>query len=89
MNRLSQYGFPGSKLCYREPGQNYKDIVEEMKPDILIEDDCKSIGGSKQMCITYVNDALKQNIKSIIVKEFQGIDDLPGEVNRLKEVHLP
>ena len=46
----------------------YNDIVEIVMPDILIEDDCKSIGGQSQMCITYVAPSLKSKIKSIVVK---------------------
>ena len=64
----------GTRLYYRNEGESYKDIAEEIKPDILIEDDCKSIGGENQMCITFVEPKIKQNIKSIVIKEFQGID---------------
>ena len=74
---LKQYGFAGTKLYYRGRGQHYKDIVEEVMPDILIEDDCRSIGGSWQMCITYVDQKLRKKIKSVVVKEFKGIDHLP------------
>lgn len=52
----------------------YSKIVEQIKPDVLIEDDCKSIGGLKECCITHVKKEIKQNIQSIIVPEFTGID---------------
>lgn len=71
---LIQYGFTGSKLYFRERKQQYKDIIESVQPDMLIEDDCRSIGGSWQMCITHVAHQIKNIIKSIIVKEFKGID---------------
>lgn len=74
---LKKHGFVGSQLCYRSKGQRYEQLVEIIKPDILIEDDCKSIGGSWQMCITHVEPKLKSTIKSITVKEFKGIDHLP------------
>ena len=80
---LVKYGFVGSKLYYREKGQKYKDIIEVVRPDVLIEDDCKSIGGSWQMCITYVQPQIKKTIKSIVVKEFKGIDYLPHIVHEL------
>ncbi|MHC1723099.1 MAG: hypothetical protein AB9836_07855 [Aminipila sp.] len=84
-NLLKRYGFAGSFLASREPKESYKDIVEIVKPDILIEDDCKSIGGAWQMCITKVNREIKRNILSIVVPEFKGIDNLPTDINRLKK----
>ena len=77
--------FPGQYLFYREEGQKYKDIVELVIPDILIEDDCRSIGGKWQMTITYVKPEVKDKVKSIIVKEFEGIDNLPLNVTELFE----
>lgn len=74
---LKQYDFTGTRLYYRAPRQKYKDIIETVRPDILIEDDCKSIGGSLQMCITYVRPEVRNKITSIVVPEFKGIDYLP------------
>lgn len=59
--------------------QGSMNIVEAVKPSILIEDDCKSIGGSWQMCITHVTPQLKDQIVSIVIKEFAGIDHLPTQ----------
>ena len=42
----------------------------------MIEDDCKSIGGEKEWCITNVREEIKAGIRSIIVPEFNGIDDV-------------
>ena len=74
---LERNNFAPGILISREGNEMYKDIVESVKPDILIEDDCRSIGGKWQMCITYVKPDIKRRIKSIVVKEFQGIDHLP------------
>ncbi|WP_148602223.1 hypothetical protein [Acetobacterium tundrae] len=83
---LKEYGFIGSFLIAREPKESYKDIVEMLQPDILIEDDCKSIGGAWQMCITKVNLDIKKNILSIVVPEFQGIDHLSLNIEQLYDV---
>lgn len=83
---LIKYDFPGECLYYRGVGQKYKDIVEEVIPDVLIEDDCRSIGGSWQMCITYVKPEIKAKIKSIVVKEFKGIDCLPCRLQDLMNI---
>lgn len=68
---LKEYGFAGSKLYFREKKQAYKDIVESVKPDILIEDDCRSIGGSWQLCISHVAPSIRDSIKSIVVKNLK------------------
>jgi len=77
---LERYGFPEGQIFYRQNDESYKDVVERVKPDILIEDNCESIGGAKEMSITYVNPELKRKIQSIVVKEFQVIDDLPKTI---------
>ena len=79
--RISQ--FPGSYLFYRAGKEHYNDIAEQVIPDILIEDDCRSIGGRWQMTITYVKDEVKQTIHSIVVREFAGIDNLPDDLHKL------
>ncbi len=70
------YGMKYTEILCREKGEQYSEIVERIKPDILIEDDCKSIGGQKERCITNVREEFKERIHSIIVPEFKGIDDV-------------
>lgn len=83
---LKKYGFCGTKLYYRSENQTYSEIVEHIKPHILIEDDCQSIGGKSQMCISNVNDEIKRQIHSIAVPEFGGIDHLPVQITELLRV---
>lgn len=80
---LEKYGFPKGQIFYRQNGESYKDIAEKIIPDVLIEDDCESIGGEKEMTITFVKPEIKQKIKSIVVKEFSGIDNLPDKTDEL------
>ena len=80
---LKKYGYAGTKLYFRGVKEKYKNIVQTVMPDFLIEDDCKSIGGSWQMCITYVEASMKNRIKSIVVNEFKGIDRLPTQIMEL------
>lgn len=70
------HGMKYTEILCREKGEQYREIVERIKPDILIEDDCKSIGGQKEWCITNVREEIKVGIYSIIVPEFNGIDDV-------------
>lgn len=85
---LIRYKFVGAYLYYRTGSDKYKDIVESLKPDILIEDNCRSIGGAWQMSITYVDKNIKENIKSIIIKEFKGIDYLPDNLIDLMKYEI-
>ena len=80
---LEKYNFPKGQVFYRQSGESYKDIAEKIIPDVLIEDDCESIGVEKEMTITFVKPEIKQRIKSIVVKEFSGIDNLPDDLKIL------
>lgn len=84
---LNKYGFVGSYVVSRDSKESYANIVEILRPNILIEDDCKSIGGAWQMCITNVRKEIKDTIVSIVVPEFKGIDDLPDDLEQLKEFY--
>ena len=70
------YGMNYTEILCRGKSEKYSEIVERLKPDILIEDDCKSIGGLKECCITDVKEEIKKDIQSIIVPEFAGIDNI-------------
>lgn len=80
---LDKYKFPKGKVYHRKKEESYADIAERIMPDILIEDDCESIGGEKEMTYTYIKPALKTKIKQIVVKEFGGIDHLPEDIQKL------
>ena len=73
---VDYYKINYTEILCRDKKEQYSDLVERIIPDILIEDDCKSIGGEKQWCITNVKEDVKRNIKSIIVEEFNGIDNI-------------
>ena len=63
---LQTYGFPEGMVFSRAIGQSYQDIAETVLPDVLIEDDCESIGGEEEMTITHVRPEYKKRITSII-----------------------
>ncbi len=73
---LEFYGVRYHRLEYRRKQESYAEVVVRVKPDLLIEDNCASIGGVKEMCITNVPDEIKSTIQSIVVEEFQGIDGI-------------
>lgn len=80
---LDRYGFPKGEIYHRQKGESYAQIAEKIMPDILIEDDCESIGGAKEMTITFIKPEVKQRIKSIAIKEFGGVDHLPDDLSQL------
>lgn len=77
-NVLKKYDFPAGLLYFREEGEEYKDTVTRAKPDVLIEDNCESIGADEMIC-QHLDPALK--ITCIVVPEFYGIDHLPTILN--------
>lgn len=75
---LQRYDFPMGQLFFRETGEEYKDVAERAKPDIIVEDDCESIGGEIEMTYPGIRPEIKAEIVSVVVKEFGGIDHLLG-----------
>ena len=81
---LEKYSFPKREVHFRHKGEKYHEVAERLIPDILIEDDCESIGGEKEMTYTFINPELKKKIISISIKEFGGIDHLSDNLEDLK-----
>lgn len=81
---LEKHDFPDNhNLLFRERGKQYKDVAEKLIPNILIEDDCESIGGEEEMTYTHIKPELKKRIKSVVVPEFGGIGHLPDSLEEL------
>jgi hypothetical protein len=79
---LRTYGFPSGRVLARLPGETYGDIAGREAPDVLIEDDCESIGAD-QITHPQIAPPLRARIKSIIIPEFGGIDHLPDDPQAL------
>ncbi|MFX1428406.1 MAG: hypothetical protein ACFFBE_18265 [Promethearchaeota archaeon] len=82
---LKKYNFPEGPIFYRQKEEGWNLQIEKAKPDIIIEDDCESIGGKYQMTFPNLKPELQSKIISIVIKEFAGIDHLPDDINRLKD----
>ena len=82
---LKKYAFPDGQIFYRRNREGYKDVIERIRPlpDVIVEDDCESIGGKVEMVYPNLKPELKNKIKSIVVKESGGIDYLPDEISEL------
>jgi hypothetical protein len=82
---LKKYAFPDGQIFCRRNREEYKDVVERIQPlpDLIVEDDCESIGGKIEMVYPNLKPELKDKIKSVVVKEFQGIDCIPDKISEL------
>jgi hypothetical protein len=80
---LQKFGFPDGELFFRQGDEVYKDVAERLLPDILVEDDCESIGGEIEMTYPHIQEDMKVRIKSIVVPEAGGIDHLPDDLSEL------
>ncbi len=82
---LGKFGFPQGELFFRQKGEAYKDVAERVLPDILVEDDCESIGREVEMTYPRIRPDIKAKIKSIVIPEAGGIDHLPDDVAALAD----
>ena len=80
---LRRYGFPAGELFFRLEREEFKAAAERARPDVIIEDDCESIGGAVEMTYLRIRPEIKRSINSIVVKEFGGIDHLPADLTDL------
>lgn len=80
---LRRYEFPEGEVCFRQPGEDYGAAAERAQPDVLIEDDCESIGGAVEMTYPHLRAELRERVTSIVVREFEGIDHLPDDIAAL------
>jgi len=80
---LKKHNFPEGQLLFRQEDEEYEDVVERVMPDIIVEDDCESIGGKDKMIYMHVKPELKRRVKSVVIREFGGIDHLPDSISEL------
>ena len=80
---LERYGFPAGEVFARRPDEDYGAAAERALPDVLIEDDCESIGGAVEMTAPRLRPELRQRVTCIVVREFEGIDHLPDDIATL------
>ena len=82
---LRKYNFPKGPIFFRKDN-DWNFPIKEARPDILIEDNCESIGGEHQMTYPNLKMELKSKFNSIVVKEFGGIDNLPDNIDELRKM---
>ncbi len=80
---IEEWGLPEGVVYSRLSGEHYGEVAERVMPDIIVEDNCRSIGGEAEMTYPKLRADLKTRIKSIVVEEWGGIDHLPDSLKEL------
>ena len=80
-----RYGFPEGAVYFRGTGEAYGDVAKRVQPGIIVEDDCENFGARAKENIVSLNlpPELKGKVKSVIVPEFGGLDQLPDDFSRM------
>ena len=84
-----ELGLYGNMLVSPAQDDYYNSVNREIPlvlDDILIEDDCESIGGEKEMTHPHINSELQDKIHLIVIKEFEGIGHLPDDIRQLTSI---
>lgn len=74
---IRRYGFPAGPVYGRHEGEDCGQLVERLGLDVLVEDDCASIGGAGQTCAAQLSCAGRQSVRCVVLPEFSGLADLP------------
>ncbi|MEM3186086.1 MAG: hypothetical protein QXQ39_05320 [Conexivisphaerales archaeon] len=80
---LKDGGAPMAELFFRIGDEDYGQVASRIAPDVIVEDDCKSIGGEIEMTSPKLPTELRAKVKQIVVPEFGGIDHLPDDPSEL------
>jgi hypothetical protein len=74
---LTAHRFPAGPVFFREPGETYADVARRAGADVVVEDDCESIGGRAEMAAPGLCEDPSSAICSVVVPEFGGLAHLP------------
>jgi hypothetical protein len=80
---LASHGFPPGTLYYRAHGETYADVARRWSADVVVEDDCESIGGMPQTTASALARSAGRAVRSVVVPEFGGLGHLPDDPTEL------
>jgi hypothetical protein len=80
---LDRWAFPPGDILWRGESESYADVVARAAPDVLVEDDCESIGGRGETASAHLSPEVAKKVRSLVIREFEGIDHLPDDPRRL------
>lgn len=76
---LSAHGFPAGTLYYRAHGESYADVARRWSADVVVADDCESIGGQPQTTASALVKSPGATAMYVIVPELGGLAHLPDD----------
>jgi hypothetical protein len=76
---LAAHGFAQGTVFFRDQGETYADVVRRSGADVLVEDDCESIGGTRQTAASGLSRTTGCTVRCIVVPEFGGVAHLPDD----------
>jgi hypothetical protein len=76
---LAAHGFPAGHLYFRAHGASYADVVRGWPADVLVEDDCESIGGRAHTAAAELARSAGPAVPCVVVPEFGGLTHLPDD----------
>jgi hypothetical protein len=80
---VARHRFPAGRILAREPDESYGQVVARELPDVLIEDDCESIG-AEEIAHPQVPMPVRSRVGSVIVPEMGGLAHLPDALDALR-----
>lgn len=93
---LARHGFPDGPVAFRSPGETWQDVVARIQPDILIEDDCESIGGEAEMTFPQLQPELRpvlhplssRNLVALTISQTIWRRSKPGRARTIEKSRL-
>lgn len=76
---LARHGFPAGTLYYRAHGESYADVARRWQADVVVEDDCESIGGRARTTAAGLARSPGRRVPCVVVPEFGGLAHLPDD----------
>ncbi|HEX6932866.1 MAG TPA: hypothetical protein VF162_12030 [Streptosporangiaceae bacterium] len=76
---LAGHGFPAGALYYRTGDESYADVARRWQADVVVEDDCESIGGRAQTTASWLARSPGRAVPCVVVPEFGGLAHLPDD----------
>jgi len=76
---LSTHGFPAGTVYFRAHGESYADVARRWLADVVVEDDCESIGGRPQTTAFALARAPGPEVACVVIPEFGGMAHLPDD----------
>jgi hypothetical protein len=86
---LGRHGFPPGTVLFRQPSESYASVARRAAADVVVEDDCESIGGYRQTTAASLAATSGPAVACVIVPEFGGLAHLPDDPGQLVTAARP